>query len=88
MAINIARREFIAALGGATLAMALTVAMSDPSLGEDRDGPRGPQRTSGVIARVGIEDYPVGCSGTGTATDRHPWTDTSRRGHRCSTRSI
>jgi hypothetical protein len=71
-------------VAGAMAAMALTVAMSEPSFGEDRDGMHWPRRTSGVIARVGIEDYPVGCSGTGTATDQQPWTDSSRRGHRCS----
>ncbi len=72
---------------GATIAMALTLAMNKPSLGEDRDEMARPQRTSGVIARVGIEDYPVGCSGTGTATSRRPWTDASRRGNGCSTAS-
>ena len=87
MTIGIRRRVFNAALSGAALAMALTLAVSEPSLGEDQDGMFGLQRTSGVIARVGIEDYPIGCSGTGTATDRYPWTDASHRNHKCSTAS-
>lgn len=42
------------------------------------------QHTSGVIARVGIEDYPIGCSSSlGHPTDANPWTSKSGS-NRCS----
>jgi hypothetical protein len=43
------------------------------------------QHTSGVVARVGIEAYPVGCtSSRGNPTDSSPWTSASGSA-RCST---
>jgi hypothetical protein len=62
----------------ATIVAALTLTISERARGDERGKTLPPQRTSGVIARVGIEDYPVGCnSSTGIATDQHPWTNGS-----------
>jgi hypothetical protein len=45
------------------------------------------RHTHGVIARVGIESYPVGCSSRqGNPTDPNPWTNSSGS-NKCSTAS-
>jgi uncharacterized protein (TIGR03437 family) len=42
------------------------------------------QHTAGVLSRVGIENYPVGCtSSKGNPTDQNPWTNSSGSA-RCS----
>jgi hypothetical protein len=72
-----------------TLAAASLYAM--PARSQDRDSwdqdhdNRG-QHTHGVLSRVGIEQYPVGCNGPGTATDPQPWTNSTGE-RRCSTAS-
>src|SRR5271165_3900555 len=42
------------------------------------------QHTAGVISRVGIESYPMGCSSAqGNPTDQNPWSN-STANSRCS----
>src|ERR1700675_2612765 len=80
-----------------TLATALTLTISQRSWGQLRGhGPPPPlrsigrnsliprQRTSGVLARDGIENYPVGCSGAGTPISPNPWVGGSVSGSGCS----
>jgi len=49
----------------------------------DRDDVQWEQHTAGVLSRVGIEQYPVGCSGPGSPTDPKPWANPSGD-RRCS----
>ena len=52
--------------------------------GDHDDFPVRGQHTAGVLSRVGIEEYPVGCSSSlGNPTDANPWTNKSGS-HRCS----
>ncbi len=63
---------------GITLLAALlftTNARSQDSDPRDRDDIHWGQHTAGVLSRVGIEQYPVGCSGPGGPADPKPWSN-------------
>ena len=53
-----------------TLALCVRAQERDP---RDRDDVHWGQHTAGVLSRVGIEQYPVGCNGPGSPTDPKPW---------------
>jgi len=63
--------------------MSTTSALPQGTFPNDRHGVPWGQHTAGVLSRVGIEQFPVGCSGPGNPTDPEPWANASGD-RRCS----
>jgi hypothetical protein len=75
-----------APLVGATLLAGLlftTNARCQDPVSHDRDEIHWGQHTAGVLSRVGIEQYPVGCNGPGSPADPKPWANAAGD-RRCS----
>jgi hypothetical protein len=77
------QRSWSAQRAGLAIAMVMALTIGERARGDDRDDLFLRQGTFGVIARVGIEDYPVGCKSAGTSIDQTPWVNASGS-HKCS----